>query len=454
MVKAIVELTVSIVATVTAVVGIVLYGGWAALWAYPTMKILNVLLEGFKHLCWKLVDIPLIRASKAGQPWRAGFWVVLPWMLDWFLSVTVIASLGYWMIRTLVPDLPACLAVVGVVAVIFSPVTTIVFLKGRAIGGEYAGCLVRGFSLGLFLLLFVLAVFMDVSPLMFFGLTLATMVLEVVGHGFRSFASERKTYRERRDGLRDDVPCDYGALGKWFPRPGVIFEMAPRPGKLPGYTAELGSSYTFYRIQPVNFCLSALLFCGGFLGLVQLQHPKLLLVLFLFALLWLIVPTGDAKRNAECSYLDRCAAFSLSVNPAIFIVGALALRYPDWPTRLATVACFTGAALPPTAFTVRGTSRNEPDAFRLVIVLLGVAAVFFAFGEWRTIFGDALAPWLCAICGTFVGNLYAVIRARFYPRAAVLSTDAATASAETKVDRRRRKRERQLAAFRRSQRRG
>ena len=42
------------------------------------------------------------------------------------------------------------------------------------------------------------------------------------------FDGERKTYREIRDGLLNDEPKDYGRLGKWLPRPGIIFEMAPR----------------------------------------------------------------------------------------------------------------------------------------------------------------------------------------------------------------------------------
>ena len=148
MLSSYIELIVSIVATVTALVGIVMYGGWAAIWVLPVEKLLNFLTEGFKRLYWKVFDAPRIRASKAGNPCRAVFWVVLPWCLDWFFSVTVIGSFVFWIIRTFVPEMPAYFAVAGVIAAEHSIASVVIIIKGMAFRDEYADYLIRDFIHG------------------------------------------------------------------------------------------------------------------------------------------------------------------------------------------------------------------------------------------------------------------------------------------------------------------
>ena len=439
-----IELIASIAATVTALVGIAIYGGWAAIWVLPVEKLLNFLTEGFKRLYWKVLDVPRIKASKAGKPYQAAFWVALPWCLDWFFSATVIGTFVYWIIRTFVPEMPAYFAVAGVVAVKYSIASVVVILRGMAFRDEYADYLVRDFELGFCALVFVLAIFEDVTPLMFFCLSLCALVLEVVAYGVLHFDGERKTYREIRDGLRNDEPKDYGQLGKWLPRPGVIFEMAPRSRNLAYFKEDMMSSLTVYRIQPLNFILSSLLLVAGFCGLVYLHHPLFILVAFPIILAKYVL-SGRSRRYSECNYGCRCADIALSVGMVIFIGGVVALNYPDAPTRLAVIAYLTGLMLPPTSFMVRGTTVNEPDVFCPWVALLGIAVAVFAFDYGVVDTRNALAPWACAGLGTFVGNFYALVRGKSPPPDAVLPAKEPVGD-----DRRRRKRERQLANFRRS----
>ena len=444
MIRDYIELAVSIAATVTALVGIVMYGGWAAIWALPVEKLLNVLTEGFKRLYWKVVDVPRIKASKAGKPYQTAFWVALPWCLDWFFSASVVGTSVYWIIRTFVPEMPAYFAVAGVVAAEYSISSMVVILKGMEFRDEYADYVVRDFELGFCALVFVLAIFVDVTPLMFFGLSLCALVLEVVAYSILHFEGERKTYREIRDGLRNDEPKDYGQLGKWLPRPGVIFEMAPRSRSVAYFKEDMIPSLTVYRIQSLNFILSSLLLVAGFCGLVYLHHPLLLLMVFLIVLAKFVLP-AHSRRYSECSYGYRCADIALPVYTVILIAGGIALMYPDMPTRLAAIAYLTGLMLSPISFMVRGTTANEPDVFCPWIALLGIAVAVSAFDNGIITIRGFFAPWACALFGTLVGSLYALIRGKFPPPDAVLPTKEPAGD-----DRRRKKRERQLANFRRS----
>ena len=439
-----IELIASITATVTALVGIAMYGGWAAIWALPVEMLLNFFTEGFKRLYWKVFDVPRIKVSKAGKPYQAAFWVALPWCLDWFFSATVIGTFVYWMIRIFVPEMPACFAVAGVIAAEHSIASVVIIIKGMAFRDEYADYLIRDFELGFCVLVFVLAIFEDVTPLMFFGLSLCALVLEVVVYTVLHFEGERKLYREIRDGLLNDEPKDYGQLGKWLPRPGVIFEMVPRSHNIASFSEDMASSLTVYRIQTLNFILSSLLLVAGFCGLVYLHHPLFILVAFPIILAKYVL-SGRSERYSECSYGCRCADIALSVGMVIFIGGVVALKYPDAPTRLAVIAYLTGLMLPPTSFMVRGTTVNEPDFFCPWVALLGIAVAVFAFDYGIINIHGFFAPWACALFGTLVGSPYALIRGKFPPPDVVFPPKVAEGD-----DCRRRKRERQLASFRRS----
>ena len=435
--------------------GVVVFGAWDLLWlpltAYPIVILCNVC----RRIYWRGFDPYIWRAAENEQKGRFLFWNVLTMFLDWTMNAIPMAATAYIVCRLAEgTELPPVFAWLAFSLIVYPP---------RRYTHRDHTFFSDIFSTSQFYLSIALAVASFFAPVtaffvaaLGFAMTFVMVPLQAWRERYRmkrdyeQFLGERKQGYERKQ--------TWGS--SWFPRKGVIFE--PQYNKYMGLNVstffEFQKSFTILRINWCGFALSLALLVGGIVRCVQLGKPLLILFLPVVVLVGLfygaIVSQVDRKVGQAFDGIDPAhGIFSFIVLMGL-AVPVLFFSGHDLQSLVAVAALFVGMFFFFTGFMVRGTSEGVFDTLELVLVVGGLVAVAAA----RLYLNVAWYESLIAAIPFAVVLPY--LRA-WKPRTDIpekrdegagTRDEKDKVAAAAKKDRRDRKRERQMAAFRRSKR--
>ena len=208
---------------------------------------------------------------------------------------------------------------------------------------------------------------------------------------------------------------------------------------------------TVLRVSPVAFLSLALLLAGGAV-LIDRGHGLVTLTALGAFALWFLHSAFIAQEKWDT--WSRTLANGAPHAFCFFWLAAMIAWFgtDDLVLLIATGAFLVGCFEFPTRFIVRASSERNADTLRFFATMAAVGLAIWV----RVAFG---APWYaCALCATVAAYPLVVVR-HFWPtKPLVLSEGGHTAQPgavsgdPAKADRRERKRQRQMEAFRRSKR--
>ena len=441
-------------ALVVAIGGIAHYGAWRALWAFPVCFTLAAVIRFLKTLVVDLVDEPRIRACRSGK-WPLAYLLILPIALyDWLavvLAVDLTTLLIVWRYHA---AMPGWLVALCVYAASFAVPSLIRTIQGRSDGGY--GIIMTEAERLMLLAAIPLAVFVGLTPVRF---ALYTIPFGIVALGWIFtlwYVREHARFNSIWEGEKAGRPWRRTADLRWFPRPGVVYEPRNAPD---GIAARLGkgdwqkakAAMTVLRVSPVAF-LSLALLAGGAAVLVDRGRGLVLFAALAGLALWFLhsafiaTEKWDTWKHTFASGAPHTFCF--------FWLGAMVAWFgtDDLVLLIATGAFLVGCFEFPTRFIVRASSERNADSLRFFAT---AGAVGLAI--WVRVAFDA--PWYaCALCATVAAYPLVVMR-HFWPVKPLSLPDGAhtaqpgaVSGDPGKADRRERKRQRQMEAFRRSKR--
>ena len=445
----------SVPALLVAIGGIAHYGAWRVLWAFPICFVLNSALRFGKRLPVELLDGPRIRACRSGK-WPRAYALILPIALyDWFVSSFLVDFAGLlvaWRFREAMPGWMVALCVYAGSFAVPSLVRTV---QGRCDGG-YGEILIEAERLML-LAAIPLALLVEPTPLRFALYSLPFAVVGLLWIAIRWYKAERVRFDSIWEGEKAGRPWRQTGKLHWFPRPGVVYEPDQQltgmlAAKVSRNDWEKGRcAFTVLSVSPVAF-LSFALLVGGAAVLVDRWRGLVLFAGLSAFVLWFLHSAFIATEK-----LDTWKHTFASAAPHTFCyfwLGAMIAWFGtgDLVLLIATGAFLVGCFEFPTRFIVRASSERNADTLRFFATAGAVALaiwVRFDFGaEW----------YACGLCATVAAYPLVVAR-HFWPvKPLVLPNGAHTAQPGAvsgdpgKADRRERKRQRQMEAFRRSKR--
>lgn len=436
-----------------SLVGIVLYRAWG-LFACPVIFLpLIFLSSSVKRIYWYGFDPFIWRASDAGRFGRAMFWNGLTVALDWlFPLLTILICLFLMEHFPIDESVPRTLRAFVFWCAVFPPRLFILasnpFLMDpdRILEGTVVPCY---------------AFLTMLMPLGLGWLVGALCLVTLVGIPFvicRKLPEYRRNYEKCLNETRQGILHDYRQAGCWFPRPGVIFE--PNFGAyspVDGATlAEIKGMLTVLRANAWGFWLSLLELIGGFVWTICSGRLALILLVPVFILVGLlygmVVSEADRSLKGPGQWIR-----------GLLLLGAIcAIAVPSlyWggrdPAMLGALGVlFSASWFFCVGFLVRETSRGVFDTLEYLLVLLALACIFLARGLGCTWYESLLPAFF--FCCTLSRIRRYFPRTDLPPAAPDLETTANSASGKTAAHedqaRSARKRERQLAALRRSSRR-
>ena len=445
----------SVPALVVAIGGIAHYGAWRVLWVFPVCFVLNSALRFGKKLPVELLDGPRIRACRSGN-WPRAYALILPIALyDWFVSSFLVDFAGLlvaWRFREAMPGWMVALCVYAGSFAVPSLVRTV---QGRCDGG-YGEILIEAERLML-LAAIPLALLVEPTPLRFALYSLPFAVVGLLWIAIRWYKAERVRFNSIWEGEKAGRPWRQTGKLHWFPRPGVVYEPDQQLSGILATKVNGGDwdkakcAFTVLSVSPVVFISFALL-VGGAAVLVDRWRGLVLFSALSAFVLWFLHSAFIATEK-----LDTWKHTFASAAPhtfCFFWLGAMIAWFgtDDLVLLIATGAFLVGCFEFPTRFIVRTSSERNADTLRFFAT---VAAVGLAI--WVRVAFDA--PWYaCALCATVAAYPLVVAR-HFWPVKPLVLPDGghtaqpgAVSGDPGKADRRERKRQRQMEAFRRSKR--
>ena len=436
--------------------GVVAFGAWDLLWLPLTAFPIVILCNVCRRIYWRGFDPFIWKAAENEQKGRFLFWNILTMFLDWTMNAIPMAATAYIVCRLAEGSpLPPVFMWLAFSLVVYPPRRYT--HRDHTFASDYFASSQFFLSIGLA----VASFFTPVTPFFVsalgFAMTFVMVPLQAWRERYRmkrdydQFLGERKQGYERRQ--------TWGS--SWFPRKGVIFE--PQYNKYICLNTstffEFQQSFTVLRVNWCGFALSLALLVGGIVRCVQLGKPLLILFLPVGALLGLfygaIASQVDRKVGLNDHALDKmrsvftCFALVAVAIPVLFFGG-----HEPQPL-VAVAALFLGMFFFFTGFIVRGTSEGVFDTLELVLVIGGIAAIAAARLYLNVLWYDALIaaiPFAVALPYLRAWKPRTDLPEKRDEGSVKRDEKKDEAAATAKKDRRDRKRERQMAAFRRSKR--
>ena len=433
--------------------GIVAFGCWQLLWAvvilYPVIFFFNIIRMSY----WRGFDPYIWKAAGDGRKGAFVFWNVLTIFLDWLMNA-IPMSIGAFVVRKLAAgsQLPPLFVWLMLCLCIY-PIRLHVHKDHTFVKDFFASSLfviTLGFAIA--------SLFSPITPLLVravgFGLGLVVVPVE----SWRQKGRMERDYSQMLDERRRGYERRRTWGSSWFPRKGVIFE--PQYNQ---YTnadlkvfAEFQKMCTVLRVNWCGCALSMTLLAFGIVRCGQLDKSLLILLAPLAIVFGLVIGSLccdiDRKRERDCVVLRAVLLFfSLTVLalPTLYIGGL------DLPVLMAVASLFLGSWYFFGGFIVRASSKGVFDTLELLVAVVTLAAVITARVSFHCVWWEAALP----VIG--FASLYGHFRARFPRRDLPEIADGGEGTANVigkpeasaeKKDRRGRKRQRQMEAFRRSQR--
>ena len=445
----------SVPALVIAIGAIAHYGAWRALWAFPVCFVLSTVLLMGKEAVSDLLDEPRSRACRSGNWPRAYVLALLIGVYTWVV-VTAFADIVYFLIVWRYHGaMPGWLIALCVYAVSFAQPSLIRMIQGRTDGGF--GVITVEAERTMLLVAIPLALAVTLTPLRFALYTLPFGVAALTWLGILWYKSEHVKFAQIWEGEKAGRPWRRTRALRWFPRPGVIYEprevpsgpIAARLAK--GEWGEARSMLTVLSVSWAAFASLALLM-GGMAVLIDRGRGLVLFAGLASLVLWFL--QSAFISNEEWDKWSRTIVNSAPYSFCHFCLAALTvwLGKVDLVVLAATGSFLVGCFEFPTRYVLRANADRRPDPLRLVctVAAVGYAICLRYYGHWSW--------WMCAGCATFAAYPYVVAR-HFWPpkplaraKESNVTQPGAVSGDSGKKDRRDRKRERQMAAFRRSKR--
>lgn len=460
------ETTVKLICTVASIFAVGWAGAWSALWLFPIMFVLVVVSEGMKRLYWKGFDPLIRRGASHGDFLRLLFWNGLTLVLDWFFCC-------------LPPVVGACLLVAFVADKPVIPHFKWLFLWVCAFPPFMYPLQKGSLKLRLFPLMLRGLPAVPLALSFFFPVTgiwvlcvyaLATIPALGISTYLRlpdwmqefdkwygaAHIDATSSSRQNGNSANSTVQSLTSNLQPLFnPRPGVFFE--PRFGSSIGgfdaaSTEMVRKTFTVLRVNWTGCVLSlSMLLAGAVLACIHASSIWLLLVppCALFGLaLGLGISDLDRKRRRDEPEIRFAPMLFLC---ALTGIAVLWLGGHEFNRLVAAGLLMTSSFMFFTGFIVRGSSEGVNDTIDLVSLLLGVAAMIVCRQCMGCLWWESLLP--LVVSAGVPGYIRMCWPRRDLPIVSKMAPVLLDYQKE-KQARRERKRERQIAAVRRSQRRG
>ena len=437
------------------IAGVIVFGGWNLLWlpvvAYPIVILCNVC----RRMYWRGFDPFIWKAAQNEKKGMFVFWNVFTIILDWTMNAIPMATTAYIACHLASGSkLPPVFVWLAFSLIVYPP--RMFTHRDHTFASDYFASSQFFLSLGLAVASFFAAVTPFFVTMLGFALTFVMVPAETWRQGKRMKRDYDQFLDEHKRGI--ERKRTWGS--SWFPRKGVIFE--PQYNKYMGLNTgvffEFQKSLTILRINWCGFAFSFALLAYGIVRCVQLGKPLLILLSPVVVLLGLYY--GWLVSHADRSMIKKGGGLDVLRGMFTFLA-FIALGVPilyfgghDLQPLVAVAALFTGMYFSFIGFMVRGTSEGVFDTLEFVLVVLGLAAVLSARLFLNVAWYDSM------IAAIPFAVLLPYLRAS-KPRSDLPEIQEdddlrrEKKSAEqiaAKKDRRDRKRERQMAAFRRSKR--
>lgn len=440
-----------------ALVSIPIFGAWAILWSFVTVLPLIMVFDGLKRIYWRGFDPFIWEAGQTGCFRKMMFWNVLTHTLDWLFDAVPMAVGGYIVFKfvegtSLPPAVTWC-----VFALCCYPPRLYLSQLPSPKTNTYSFM-----TIALPVAFVCVSLFYPLAPLVMAVACVGVLPVLVLIRTYQELPNHRRDYEDlMRDSERNMVRSPVWDRS-WFPRPGVVFE--PQFNKYGGYKVaafqDIQPSLTILRINWCGMFLALGLMVFGIVRVAMLGRSLLILfapLVIVFGLFYGSVTSNAdrklAKDDAPMRGFLTLIALAVLATPMLFFGGL------DLQLLLSVGSLFVGYWFFFFGFMVRGTSQGVFDTTELLVAIAALTTVIAARLGFKCVWWEAMLP----ILGFAV--VYGHYRCRFSRRdlpevkeegesvAQGAKGDAAgDQAAAAKKDRRERKRERQMAAFRRSKR--
>lgn len=443
------------VALVATLFGIAIFGAWNLLWlpiaAYPIVIACNIC----RRIYWRGFDPYIWKAAQNEKKGTFVFWNVLTIILDWTMNAVPMATTAYIACRLVRGSpLPPVFVWLAFGLVVYPPRRYT--HRDHTFAYDYFASSQFFISLGLA----VTSFFTAVTPFFVSALGFALTLVMVPAETWRQRKRMKRDYDRFLDEHKRGVERRQTWGSSWFPRKGVIFE--PQYNSYMGLGTEIFNEYqksfTVLRINWCGFAISLALLVGGIVRCVQVGKPLLILFMPVVVLVGLyygaIASQADRKVGLDDHALDAMRGVFAFIAFAAVAIPVLFFGGHELQPLAAVAALFAGMFFFFTGFMVRGTSEGVFDTLELVLVLCGLAAVAAA----RIYLNVAWYESMIAAIPFVV--LLPYLRA-WKPRTDLpemrdagqgMRDEKEEVAMAAKKERRNRKRERQIEAFRRSKR--
>lgn len=431
-----------------------IFGAWRLLWIFVTLLPMTVVCDMMKRIYWRGFDPFIWRASQTGHFGRTMFWNILTHVLDWFVNAAYMTVGAYFIFKLAGgTSLPPVIAWCALGICTYPP------MPFNSQPPSFKTNLYAMMQVLVPLAFVLVSMVHPLSPLAMAAVSFGLLPLLVAIRTFQELPRNRQDYEElMRDSERGIVRTQTWDRS-WFPRPGVVFE--PQFNKYDGVKAsvfeEFRPALTILRINWCGMFLALALMVFGIVRVAMLGHSLLILfapLVIVFGLFYGVLVSDVDRKMPVADRSMRCVfplfAMSALAVPTVYFGGG------DVQMLVAVGSLFIGYWFFFFGFVVRGTSRGVFDTAEFLATVAALATVVGVRVFFKCVWWESVLPVISFAIG------YAYYR-RLFPRkdlpekgyddakvsTASIEDKAATAA---KKDRRDRKRERQMAAFRRSKR--
>ncbi len=424
--------------------GIVMFGAWRLLVCPIVIIPFRSICEQLKRCYWSGFDPFIWKASDNARFKTVVFWNALTIFLDCMISA-IVAVVGMFAVEGIASglDVPFGLRLL----VLFCGVFPLAGRYAKGIDLKTDPVIVLG---GFALLPCALAsLFLPLTTAHVALVLFAAALLLSVFRTRMTMPRIRRDYERLLKEVCMGFAHDYRQPRSWFPRPGVVFEPQFNSYRIMSVDAfdEIRPSLTILRVNVWGFFISIAMLVGG-VAWVSCLGRGLLLFLVPFIMFY-----GGIMGSAACE-LDRKPSEMPSFFRGIFTVASICcMALPtiyfggrDPSSLMAMGLLFSASLFFFPYFLVRKTSYGVCDTLEFLLASASVACTILA----RV---NSCRWWECLLPAFFFGFLYSRVR-RHFPRMDLPEAPPEPpAGPEVPADiqsRRARKRERQLAALRRS----
>ena len=426
------------------------YGTWRMLWVFPVGYSLASFAQFSKNLTGDVLDGPWTNACRA-EKWPVAYALVFLFpFYNWFVAAAFVDCVNLLIVWRYHGSMPLPFVYTIVYTVGFAVAALARTLRGSCDGG-YGDVLIEA-ERWLLLAAIPVSAFVNLTPGLFALAMVVVGVLVVFAQGAVWYEKERERFLQCWEAEKRGQPFVRRRAKRWFPRPGVVYEPLEQPSS-PQLARIYGKDFgevrrmmTVLRVSPVAVLSLALLLAGGAV-LIDRGHGLVTLTAFGAFALWFLHSAFIAQEKWDT--WSRTLANGAPHAFCFFWLAAMIAWFgtDDLVIQIATGAFLVGCFEFPTRFMVRASSDRNPDALRIFATAGAVALAIWAHYRMG-------APWyLCGICATVAA--YPLVLARhFWPTKPIVRNEGSGMRGEKEAsaakDRRERKRQRQMEAFRRS----